>query len=91
MGILLETVLLGAPDQPPQAAITSLAQDEALLSLFQRQERVQEKLLGTCSFVVGPLIAAREASRTEQTASGFRVVASLSCWVALQESCGSHP
>ena len=34
-----------ASDQPPQAAINSLVQDEALLSLFQRQERVQEKLI----------------------------------------------
>ena len=32
-------------EQPSPAAINSLAQDEALLSLFQRQERVQELML----------------------------------------------
>ena len=30
---------------PSPAAINSLAQDEALLSLFQRQDRVEEKLV----------------------------------------------
>ena len=32
-------------EQPSPAAINSLAQDEALLSIFQRQECVQEKML----------------------------------------------
>ena len=38
------SLALGA-DQPPPANINALAQDEALLSLFQRPERVQEKNL----------------------------------------------
>ena len=40
-------MLAPGANQTPPANLNALAQDEALLSLFQRQERVQEKLLET--------------------------------------------
>ena len=43
--IWLETVPLGTTDQSSQAALNAIAQEEALLSLFYKQERVQEKLI----------------------------------------------
>ena len=48
--------------------------------------------MDTCFVVVEQLIAAREATSTEQTASGFRAVASLSCWTApISLACSLDP